>query len=195
MPPTPTSNLMGPEPEEGEEDQRIAYITGIGPELDPDDFSASDEEIRLWLADNGGSADNDEDVDRAREAIKLDKYYKAIAARMLPEDIASKVYAGADGDKVLLINNTVDSAYRYGSSGYTLSAETAYMITVRVFTYGIGHVDENGVWTAAGRPRRLHRALPRLCGRRRQSPCTSTTSTPKTAGRPTPSWCSLPPMT
>ena len=145
----PTSNLMGPEPEEGEEDQRIAYITGIGPELDPDDFSASDEEIRLWLADNGGSADNDEDVDRAREAIKLDKYYKAIAARMLPEDIASKVYEGADGDKVLLINNTVDSAYRYGSSGYTLAAETAYMITVRVFTYGIGHVDENGVWTAA----------------------------------------------
>ena len=145
----PTSTVMGPVPGNGEEDTRVSYVTGLGPDLSLDDFTASDEEIRAWIEENGGSVDNDADVERARTAIVESKYYAAIAARMLPESVSDAVHAGADGNNVLVINNTLDSAYRYGSTSYTLSAETAYKITVRVFTYGIGHVDDNNVWTAA----------------------------------------------
>ena len=50
---------------------------------------------------------------------------------------------------MLAINNMRNSAYRFGSASYTLTAETAYRITVRVFTYGIGHVGDDNTWTAA----------------------------------------------
>ncbi len=125
----------------------ISYVTGLGPELDVDDFDATQEEIAAKLEEIGGSIDNDTDVERAREAVKQDKYDAAVAARLLPADALPEGFV--DGNNVLVINNTLDSAYRYGSADYTLTAETAYKITVRVFTYGIGHVGEDNVWTAA----------------------------------------------
>lgn len=66
---------------------------------------------------------------------------------MLPLDVFPEGFV--DGDNVLVINNMLDSAYRYGSDGYTLTAEVAYKISVRVFTYGIGHVGDDNVFTAA----------------------------------------------
>lgn len=147
----PNPVFIGRDPDEGEnegENEGRHYVKGLGPELDVDDFTASTPEINDWLTKEGITSPTQEDEDRAREAIKLDKYYRAVADRMLPSDIAEKVRAGADGDNVLLINNINDSAYRYGSTGYTLTAETAYRITVRVFTYGIGHIGEDGLWTA-----------------------------------------------
>ena len=148
---SPNDTAMGPEPGEGEADTRKTYVTGLGPELDVDDFSASEDEINKWFEANPGAGDpnNDEDRERASTAIKEQKYYQAIAARMLPADVADAVHSGADGNNVLLINNINNSAYRYGSESYTLTAETAYKITIRVFTYGIGHIGEDNAWTAA----------------------------------------------
>ena len=141
---------MGPEPGEGETDTRVSYMTGFGPELDVDDFDATADEIDKWFEKNPDrDPNNDTDRETARAAIKQEKYYKAIADRMLPADVAEKILDGADGDKVLAINNMRNSAYRFGSASYTLTAETAYRITVRVFTYGIGHVGDDNVWTAA----------------------------------------------
>ena len=140
----PTTEVIGSDPEGGD---GVSYVTGLGPDLDIDDFNASEQEVNDWLDKEGITSPTDADREEAVAAIKAEKYYEAVAARLLPGDALPM--DGVDGKNVLVINNIQDSAYRYSRSDYTLTAERAYQITVRVFTYGIGHVDENGKWTAA----------------------------------------------
>lgn len=123
------------------------YIVGLGPELTADDFTATDAEIDEYIRDNFGGDDSEANILAATNAIKEAKLARAIADRMLPLDVFPEGFV--DGDNVLVINNMLDSAYRYGSDGYTLTAEVAYKISVRVFTYGIGHVGDDNVFTAA----------------------------------------------
>lgn len=124
-----------------------AYFTGLGPELEADDFSATDEEIHAYCDEHFGGDYSESNLAAAEAAVKQQKLEKAIADRMLPSEIFPEDFI--DGNNVLVINNIVDSAYRYGSSDYTLSADVAYKISVRVFTYGIGHIGEDNVFTAA----------------------------------------------
>lgn len=123
------------------------YFTGLGPELDVDDFTATDDEIHAYCDEHFGGDHSESNLAAAEAAVKQQKLDRAIADRMLPVDKFPEGFI--DGDNILVINNVLDSAYRYGSKGYTLSADVAYKISVRVFTYGIGHVDDNNVFTAA----------------------------------------------
>lgn len=131
------------------------YITGLGPELSVDDFSATAQEIEDYCADNGLDYANEAERAQAEAAVKQMKYEEARRNRLLPvqvvdgeNEISVFPEGFADGSNVLVINNIANSAYRYGSTGFTLTAERAYKVSVRVFTYGIGYVSEDGVFTA-----------------------------------------------
>ena len=142
---TSSMSTTAPSADEDDEDDGFAYVVGLGPELELDDFSATDDEIEKYYKDHNIDSPTAADAEAAENYWKNLKYKQAIKDRMFsgifPENFV-------DGDNVLVINNLRDSAFRYTSSSYTLSAETAYKITVRVFTYGIGHVDDNNVFTA-----------------------------------------------
>lgn len=121
------------------------YLTILGPELELDDFTAEDGEIEKYIKDNGLDINNEADVETATQAVKQQKLDTAREAQLIRfEDIPE----GHGGDRVLVINNILDSAFHYASSSYTLKAEQAYKISVKVFTRNIGHI-ENGVWTKA----------------------------------------------
>lgn len=118
------------------------YITGLGPELTVDDFTITDAELQEAKESGEYDGKTDEEIIAALKEKKLEQ---AKADRLLTIDQIKT--EGIDGSNLLVINNTVDSAYYYASTGYTLTAENAYKITVRVFTHNIGHVDKNGNFT------------------------------------------------
>lgn len=121
------------------------YLTILGPELELNDFTAEASEIDEYIKENGGDPENEADVEKATEAIKQKKLDEARKSQLINFGVIPPV---SDGNRVLVVNNTSDSAFHYASSSYTLKAEQAYKISVKVFTYNIGHI-ENGVWTAA----------------------------------------------
>lgn len=127
--------------DKAEEDE--GYIVGLGPELTADSFTVTDSELTAAKEDPAYAGMTD---DAIVAALKEKKLEAAKEQRLIS---LSDIKAGYDGKSFLVINNKADSAFYYASSGYTLTAETAYKITVKVFTYGIGHVDENGNFTAA----------------------------------------------
>lgn len=127
--------------DKAEEDE--GYIVGLGPKLTVDSFTITDSELVAAKEDPAYAGMTDDEIVAKLKEKKLEE---AKAQRLIS---LGDIKSGYDGKSFLVINNTADSAFYYASSGYTLTAETAYKITVKVFTYGIGHVDANGNFTAA----------------------------------------------
>ena len=116
------------------------YLTLFGPELKADDFTVTPEEIAEARKNNPDKYPESVDDSVVIADLKADKLAKAKADRMTT--LAAILGNGNfDGKNILAINNTADSAFYYASSSYTLKAEKAYKISVRVRAYGIGHLN------------------------------------------------------
>ncbi len=128
------------------------YISLFDPDIDIDNFVIDDAEVDSALA-SGEYADRIDEImaegeyDTERDALiyilKKDKYDALMKDLGVTwDDILPDAGVGPDGNRILVVNNTANSAFYYYSSNYTLSADKAYKISVRVYTHGIGHIEE-----------------------------------------------------
>lgn len=127
------------------------YISLFEPDVDLDDFVIDDAEVDAALA--SGEYDDriaeiiaEGEYTTERDALiyilKKDKYDALMKNLGVTwDDILPEAGIVPDGNRILVVNNTANSAFYYYSSNYTLSADKAYKISVRVYTHGIGHID------------------------------------------------------
>ena len=118
------------------------YLAMFGAEFDLEDFVIDQSEVdevknNPEYPEYAGMTD-----DEITAALKQKKYDALKAATGVTwDDILPEAGVQPDGNRILAINNTANSAFYYRSSGYTLSADKSYEISVKVYTHGIGHID------------------------------------------------------
>ena len=115
------------------------YLAMFGAEFDLEDFVIDQSEVDAVKNDPEYAGMND---DAISDALRQKKYDALKAATGVTwDDILPEAGVQPDGNRILVINNTANSAFYYRSSGYTLSADKSYEISVKVYTHGIGHID------------------------------------------------------
>ena len=115
------------------------YLAMFGAEFDLEDFVIDQSEVEAVRNDPEYAGMND---DQISDALRQKKYDALRAATGVTwDDILPEAGVQPDGNRILVINNTANSAFYYRSSGYTLSADKSYEISVKVYTHGIGHID------------------------------------------------------
>ena len=115
------------------------YLAMFGAEFDLEDFVIDQSEVDAVKNDPEYADMND---DQISDALRQKKYDALRAATGVTwDDILPETGVQPDGNRILAINNTANSAFYYRSSGYTLSADKSYEISVKVYTHGIGHID------------------------------------------------------
>lgn len=105
---------------------QVLYSRLLGLEYKLDDITVTDEE----LAEAGATDDN---RDELIEQIKERKFKEQKQNNWIP---VNELVAHS-GNRMLVINNTANSAYTYTSSSNTLKASSFYEISVWVRTYGL----------------------------------------------------------
>lgn len=111
----------------------MTYVKILGPELDKDDIfeSITSEDILAYKKEHPDTTKDDNEI---RQLLADEKYERMFKSSMMPIS-ELKTHSG---ERMLIINNTDDSAYFYStSSTVTLKAESYYRISVWVRTYGV----------------------------------------------------------
>ena len=115
------------------------YLAMFGAEFDLEDFVIDQSEVDAVRNDPEYAGMSDDEISDALRQKKYDALRAATGVTW--DDILPEAGIGPDGNRILAINNTANSAFYYRSSGYTLSADKSYEISVKVYTHGIGHID------------------------------------------------------
>ena len=115
------------------------YLTMFGAEFDLKDFVIDQSEVDAVKNHPEYAGMTDDEITAALKQKKYDELKAATGVTW--DDILPEAGVQPDGNRILVINNTANSAFYYRSSGYTLSADKSYEISVKVYTHGIGHID------------------------------------------------------
>ena len=115
------------------------YLAMFGAEFDLEDFVIDQSEVDAVRNDPEYAGMTDDEITAALKQKKYDALKAATGVTW--DDILPEAGVQPDGNRILVINNTANSAFYYRSSGYTLSADKSYEISVKVYTHGIGHID------------------------------------------------------
>lgn len=115
------------------------YVTILGNEIKLEDMTITDEEFQEAKASGKYDDMSDDEITAALKEIKLAEQK---AADLMPlNELVRKT-----GYRMLIINNTKESAYKYTSSNMTLTANSVYKISVWVRTYNIEGNDRAGAF-------------------------------------------------
>jgi len=122
---------------ETENVDEIAYAKLLGLEYKEDDMTVSDTELAdaKAKAENAGLSD-----EQIIAKLKAAKVVEAKKANWIP---VSQLKAHS-GNSMLVINNTVESAYIYTSGSNTLKENSYYKVSVWVATYGLNEGPDTG---------------------------------------------------
>lgn len=107
------------------------YSRLLGLDYKEEDITISDEE--LSEARDSGEYDSDMSDEAIIAALKAKKLVDQKKENWIPVSALD----AHSGNRILVINNTTDSAYRYTSTSNTLKAESYYEVSVFVKTYGL----------------------------------------------------------
>ena len=114
-----------------------ARVLGADYTVDSDEATPTAEEIEAAKKDEK-YADVKDDEAALVARLKEEKVIKLKKSNWIP---VSELYAKG-GNQMLVINNTVKSAYTYTSSSFTLKEASFYEVSVYVKTYGMSSDDE-----------------------------------------------------
>jgi len=122
--------------EETESVNGTEYVRILGANYTVDDVTITDEELAEAQASGKYGDMSPEDL---TAKLKEEKVIKNKTENWLP---VKELYAHS-GNRMLVINNTVNSAYIYTSGSKTLKENSYYRVSVWVRTYGIGGKDND----------------------------------------------------
>lgn len=115
------------------------YVTILGEKLDVDDMTITDEELAAAKEDPDNAGKSEEDLIAELKQQKLEETRRKT---LMP---ISELMAHS-GNRMLIINNTKDSAYYYSSSTMTMTEESYYKVSVWVRTYAIEDNEGKGAY-------------------------------------------------
>ncbi len=116
------------------------FVRLLGEDYDDDDVTVTEEEILEAKRDFPDVYGNMDDL-AIREKLAEQKVIDLKRHNWLP--VSAVVNGAHSGEHMLVINNTVASAYAYTSSSKTLKAEKYYKVSVFVRTYGLNDPDND----------------------------------------------------
>lgn len=106
------------------------YSRLLGLDYKEEDITISDEELSNAKGESEYDGMSDEEI---ISALKAKKLIEQKTANWIPVSALD----AHSGNRILVINNTANSAYRYTSSSNTLKADSYYEVSVFVKTYGL----------------------------------------------------------
>lgn len=115
------------------------YVTILGEELDLEDMTITDEELAAAKDDPANADKSEEDL---IAELKQKKLVETRQKTLMP---ISELTAHS-GKRMLIINNTKDSAYYYSSSTMTMTEESYYKVSVWARTYAIEDSEGKGAY-------------------------------------------------
>ncbi len=117
------------------------WLSILGSKFEDEEITFTAEEIEEFIKNN---PEYEGKQDEAEEAFVKEKLEKMIEAAGLKPEELGKAHSG---DRMLIINNIVDSAYAYTNSGYSLKGEKYYQISVWARTLKVdGEAQDKGAY-------------------------------------------------
>lgn len=135
--------------EHKEDEVGTQYVKLFGKEYKLDDIEISTEEFNEAKADEKYQNMTDAEI---TAALKKEKLIKLQEENWIPVNMIDGGEDGKfgphSGKRMLVINNTVDSAYIYTSSSNSFSENTYYKVSVWVRTYNVGGKGDDDTYGA-----------------------------------------------